>query len=474
MVDLILQTTLDEADLTGEDLDSIFITLDCKHIFTVETLDGVCGLKDYYQREGERWIQPILPPAGSVKAPVCPQCRGEIRSPRYGRVLKRCNLDLLERTVATDTANRLQRVHAGHLALAPATLKSLITSRIRNTQGESLDSRQLLQITAAYEDHKRAILQRPFDPRHFWGSRLIREYGIRADLANDWDSVLNGIRKVYQDAYDIAATQSSHRIAYESALSRLYRQELGAIISGPQIQAGDQEKALSSAKVKVGMSPPLADRRFFVEAIWITIDLRLMAATIASGLQEQVARAERENQSVISRALRWMSSAPNPEGQGKALSLFVKFIHNTCTIDAQLARKTAETSGASRQVLKCELKLLLITLEEFNFKVRLLEGEPAATLTEKRKELAAAAKDHQTQTQLFINRATEEHFRRKGHTHEEIKWVEENFMQTAKEILGSWSNAIRKLNGGTFFQPISIEEKRQIQQAFGFSEYFHG
>jgi len=51
--------------------------------------------------------------------------------------------------------------------------------------------------------------------------------------------------------------------------------------------------------------------------------------------------------------------------------------------------------------------------------------------------------------------------------------VEENFMQTAKEILGSWSDAIRKLNGGTFFQPISIEEKRQIQQAFGFTHRGH-
>jgi hypothetical protein len=285
--------------------------------------------------------------------------------------------------------------------------------------------------------------------------------------------VLNGIRKVYQDAYDIATTQSSHRIAYESALSRLYRQELGAIVPESQIQAADQEKALSLAKVKVGMSPPLADRRFFVEAIWVTIDLRLMAATIASEFQEQVARAERENQSIISRALRWMSSAPKPEGQAKAFSLFVEFIHNTCTIDAQLAQKTAEASGASRQVLKCELKLLLITLEEFNFKVRLLQGEPAATLTEKRKELATVAKRYHTQTQLCINRATEAYFRRKGQTLEEIEWVDENFIQTAKEILGSWDNAIRRLNGGTFFQPISIEEKRQIQQAFGFSEHFH-
>lgn len=461
-----MQTTLGDADLSGEDLDSVLITLECQHTFTVETLDGVCGLSDYYQRDEGRWVKPILPSAGSLKAPVCPHCRGEIQSKRYGRVLKRCNLDLLERTVATNTATRLQRVTTNHLSLIPSTIKSSIIPRAIPTQFETLDTSRLLLITTQYEDCKRILRDKPFDATNFWGPRLTIDYGFRPEIANSWNNQLKEVHKVYLEAYSIAATRSAHRTAYESALSRLYHEELSRMTAGYHTRAADQEAALGSARIKVGMAPPLADRRFFVEATWVTIELRLIIASIASDLQESIAKAERENQSTFSRALRWMSSAPAPDGQSRALTLFVEFILSSCTLDAQMVLKTAETSGASRQVLKCELKLMRITLNEFNFKVRQLQGEKAADLVTKRKRLAAIAKEQRIQAQLSLNRATDTHFKRKGQTAEEVAWVDENFMQTATEVIEKWSELIKKLNGETFFQPVSVEEKRLIQQAF--------
>ena len=45
VVDLLMSRTLGEIDSMADSLDEILITLPgCLHVFTVETLDGVCGM----------------------------------------------------------------------------------------------------------------------------------------------------------------------------------------------------------------------------------------------------------------------------------------------------------------------------------------------------------------------------------------------------------------------------------------------
>ena len=81
------QGTLDERIITNPD---------CRHVFTVETLDGHCSMSDYYEQgtDGE-WKALKLPAPGYKKPPTCPTCRTAIRTPRYGRIYKRADLDIL-------------------------------------------------------------------------------------------------------------------------------------------------------------------------------------------------------------------------------------------------------------------------------------------------------------------------------------------------------------------------------------------
>lgn len=95
-MDFIMQTKLSEVDPHAEALDELLITLDCKHIFTVETLDQICEMAQYYQYKDEAYRQLSSPPPGLQKTPVCPLCREPITSMRYGRVFKRADLDLSE------------------------------------------------------------------------------------------------------------------------------------------------------------------------------------------------------------------------------------------------------------------------------------------------------------------------------------------------------------------------------------------
>lgn len=472
VVDMILSTTLEDIDLTDSGLDNILITLPCKHTFTVETLDGVCGLRDYYKYEDDCWIKPTLPPPGSVLSPVCPQCRGEISSPRYGRVLKRCNLDLLERTVATETANELRSISNAQANIDASLTESKLLSFPRTNPNPQVDAAKLLIIQGAYQDHlsTQSNKSRPFKPEEFFGRSLHEDFGILYQDVDAWQSTLSAVRDLYGHAYRVCCKRSAHRTAYESGLSRLYRQELETISASSTENQRARHDALKSAKVTVGLTPPLADLRFRVEAIWITIDLRLMMASIATALQGRVAKEAKDSTPVLTRMLSWMNTTASTKSQGEIMKLFVQFIYDTCEIDAKLALQTAENSGAHRQILKSELKLLRIALAEFNFKVRLLEGESATTAANRRQELAKIANDKHREASAAMNRAMETYFRLKGRTPAEIDWVKDSFRDTADEILKQWVNIIASLRRGTFYQPVSIEERRQVQQAFNFSK----
>lgn len=464
--------TLEELDLTSTDLDGRLITLECNHVFTVETLDGVCGIKDYYKHDGNRWVEPTLPPPGSVKSPVCPQCRGEIRSPRYGRVLKRCNLDLQERTVAADISNRLQRVIRSYHDLDLSAIQNGLLSGAPTNPGSPLDEAKLLFLTSTYQNRlQENDRTKPFQSLELWGRCLQEDYGFQSEIAQTWNLHLQSIRTAYVNTYSIATTQSAHRIAYERSLSQVYRHQLELMSPTSESYSGSQEVALHIAKIKVGMTPPAADRRFFVEAIWLSIDLRLMAASVTMKLQAKVFKAEKDNVPVLSRVWNWMNTTTLAEGQSKVLTLYIQFLHDTCLVDAELALKTARSSGAHRQALKSELKVLRIRLEQFNLKVHLLENEPTSIRVNKRKAFSSNANEEYKKALRVINDTTNAYFKSKGNTQDEQEWVEKNFMQTAREIAKSWEDASRQLASGTFYQPVSIEEKRQIQQAFGFSKY---
>ena len=113
VVDVVMYRKLGEIDLEQETLDEILITLPgCRHVFTVETLDGICGMTEFYRRDGadSQWVGFADPPTGFRKPPTCPTCRTAITSPRYGRIFKRADLDILENNVASQMSNSLEDI----------------------------------------------------------------------------------------------------------------------------------------------------------------------------------------------------------------------------------------------------------------------------------------------------------------------------------------------------------------------------
>ena len=103
VMNLVMNHTIADLDLDTNELDCITTRLAYGHVFTRYTLGCLCEPQRlYFSTPGGCWTGLCPPPAGSAPVPpTCPTCHGSITARRYGRVYKRANLDMLERTVAT-------------------------------------------------------------------------------------------------------------------------------------------------------------------------------------------------------------------------------------------------------------------------------------------------------------------------------------------------------------------------------------
>ena len=84
VVDLVMHRTMADVDPDTESVDDMLITIPkCGHVFTVETLDGIVLITEYYDRDALGiWCGLRTPPAGFLKPPTCPTCRAAITCPR--------------------------------------------------------------------------------------------------------------------------------------------------------------------------------------------------------------------------------------------------------------------------------------------------------------------------------------------------------------------------------------------------------
>lgn len=89
-------TKMNEIDPTSDELADILVTLPCRHTFTVETLDGHCGITSYYVRRDGQWAGLEPAPTDIQQSLACPLCRGPVNTKRYGRIQKRADLDMAE------------------------------------------------------------------------------------------------------------------------------------------------------------------------------------------------------------------------------------------------------------------------------------------------------------------------------------------------------------------------------------------
>ena len=452
-----MQRTLSEIAPQLGTLDELLITIPCcGHTFTVETLDGHTGMTDFYshKEEDHRWVG-LLAPVGFQKPPTCPTCRAPITAPRYGRIVKRADLDILERNVAAQMSRSLGRVQAVVQALSEERMKTSLSQEAASIAIRPPKKRPSL---TKQKNARNIALEVIGDVHVPMSERDLNAankalYAIDSSVTQIWWKATHQLFNAYKAVVTVAETRSAHMRAWEAAFSFLYEREIQAGINDPaKMPRRPQEHAMRVAKMQVGQPRPLADRRFLVEAFWSTLHIRLTLIRLARTLLEAVSKRE----------------SFYPAFHRQQWATYIDFLLRTCTRDALIAYEVAEASESHRQVMRTVLFDMRIALEHFRFNLFMCEQN--GTIKDRRTEMAEASATHGYEAEQRMQDTIKTHFSKKvnGSRAEEQNWIEENFSGTARTIVDEWTEIERSIRLDTFYQPVSLEEKMQIVGALSF------
>jgi hypothetical protein len=457
VVDFIMQRTLGDVDPDQETLDELLIKLPkCQHVFTVETLDGLCCMTDYYQREEPdgKWLRLQDPPTGFKSPPTCPTCRAAITSPRYGRIFKRADLDILELNVASQMSRSLGKVWSSVQSLSKANSEAAITNA---AAGFKLNNGKVsAKARKSRKKERAAMLKAERDVLAPWASLNPGNksyHGCSEAGATLWRKTTQPLLDAYARAVEIATTRSAHLIAWEAAFSFLYEQEMNSAIKDPEnAPRKPTEYAMRAAKSAVGQPRPRADKRFAVEAIWLAIETRFLLTDLTRAWLKAAS----------------LKDSSHTTEEHSAWATYISFVLRTCRHDSQIALNIAELSESRKQMTRSQLYLMRAELELFGFNVEMTTRK--GTMIEQRENLAVTAGERGQTAEAEMKKVVADHevvFRSSS----ERKWLQDNFVGAAQAIVDEWKTIERTIRMDTFYQPVSIEEKMEIVKSMGFSEY---
>lgn len=464
VVDFIMQRTLGEIDTSSTDTAERLIGLACKHVFTVETLDGHCRMSDFYVLdEMGRYMSTKEPPTEYQLPPTCPTCRAAITSPRYGRVTKRANLDILEQNVASSMSKELE-------ALNP-TLEKITEELEKWKDAASKISCDIENVSDPAERRDAWLSGANIDPlpaTYLDTGAMHSVHGFSTTEAKAWNHIVKDLLRAYRSAHSMSTRRGAHHKAYEGALTTLYRLELQAIANDPSRATDTPEPvALKAAMLKVGQPPPKADVRFQIDAIHTLCELRFMLGEVGAARVEGLPATASDESGVRHRKL-WVS--------------FVSFIYQSCKTDAQKARLMAQQSSASRQAAKCAVYILRAEFEDFRF--RMMEDERALSrggrlpTADDRRRLGDQVKAKCNDISHALRDYQEQYVRsRPVDTVEAMRKEREWFQDNCGSKVGRFVKQLEELESfvrrGGVYQPLSMQEREMIVKAFDFGYTGH-
>lgn len=419
----------------------------CKHTFTVETLDGHCQLSSYYTQDIDgHWTGLSSPPIEYKSPPTCPTCRAAIKSPRYGRVFKRADLLILERNVALRMAHSLDEARTLVLSTDTKGMKSSLEKDIGRTSRGATAVPALGKETAAKKLRTKVIKQIRDLPVQWdvLDPSSVQFHVIPPKEAKQWSDRTNSLRQAYGRVFEVAKTRSAHLNAWESAFASLYRKEIDSAVQDPtRAPRHPEEHAMRMAKMKVGQPKPLVDRRFCVEAFWLSLDIRFLLVELA-----QV----------------WLNRKQDSsnEASHRAWSSYVYFILKTCVEDSKIAVEIASQSESYRQASRTKVFHMQSEQRLFKFNYQMLQI--SKLVQEEREELANKARIHKKQVRSMM--AEETNFRQKnGLDLEAALEFETTFLVPGEKIREEWERLETCILLDTFYTPVSDEDRYQIVSA---------
>jgi hypothetical protein len=456
VVDFILYRTLDDLDPDQGTLDELTITLACKHTFTVETLDGHCQLADYYSKDAgtDKWDALLAPSSEFRKPPVCPTCRAQITALRYGRAVKRANLDILETNVASRMVRSLNVLHTTLEQVdKPAMLSSLIQYAGGAMDEPETPSDAVISARARQREKVLATARAGLLPDSFFDPSNKQLHGALKSDAKAWRQATTPLFRAYTQAVRVTTSRSSHIHAWESAFSNIFNHAMDQLVlyqtNDADVAAAPTEFALRFAHQAVGQPKPAADSRYRVRAICTSISIRLALADIAYALLEALGRRPQR-----------------PAEQCRMWAAYATFVLRTCTQDTDAARTLARGTASHRQA--AEVVPLAMQAELRMFSLSLLVARQQGRFLTDRDELLTQARMMQTAAARVLQDTVRLHRAARGQAVDEEEWLDEHVLLPVRAVSDEWTTLERSISMDTFYQPVARDELVSIVKALNF------
>ncbi|KAF5371448.1 hypothetical protein D9757_009974 [Collybiopsis confluens] len=458
IVDFLMQRTLAEIDLDSDDIGDRLITLDCGHIFTVETLDGHCHMADFYEiDELGRYFAMKAPPTEFQKPPTCPTCRTPITARRYGRVIKRANLDILEQNSASNLAKTLDDL-GPTIEILNGRIPDMESS-LKDTKYEGSEQPLTLLEVEEVQARRRELLggdNEILPPERLTKNAMSKYHGIPPKEATPWSNLISTFHSVYKKIARVASTRSPHSRAYEASLGTLFRLELSKIASNPPPDLlNPQGLAFENVHNYIGQSPPNADRRYQLEAFLISVKLRIMIGTLARSRVDGLPLTSNDEDIRSIRRL-WVT--------------FADFIYESCECDCHKAIAIADKSSSSRLAARATTLLLISEFERFRFAIMQQRAEKAIVAGQTndwRNLLRDEISARRLAMRIFLERTESAYMRsRPIKTHQQFRdersWFQDNCRVQMTRCLDEFEELEKHVVNDTVYQAVSMQEKEEI------------
>lgn len=453
-MDLILSRKLSELIPDGETLDELVIRIpSCGHIFTVETLDGVTDISSYYERDGNgQWKSLAQGPVDFIHSPMCPSCRSPIRNARYGRIYKRAELDLLERNAASRGSRQLSEAQSAFATLPPLPSEPPQFTAGVNSSKDAWMNRQELQNIKKQRDKALSLKkdQLPLATNQWLHPGKV----ISAAETKKWKEWCHWsqICTIYERARKITAIRSPHTRAWEAERSGYYRATLKALTENPGDKRQNPEAiAMRLTRIQFNGPPPRADKRYMVEAIWLTLDLRFVLAAAAE---------------------KWLVGQRQVDDHHYLdWAAWIRFLLQSCIRDSKIAWQTAEDSFARRQAARSLYLQLKSQFEMSRFNAVVTRRKPISDSD--RQELAGRISKQLEEQDSAVKLAVRKQLTMVTITQEDVDWLRDYFETPCSKLMSEWENLIKSIRMDVFYSPVSATDYREVVKAFRseFSEF---
>lgn len=467
IVDHITLSTL--RDIVRESEPPRLIALACGHVFTVADLDRSVHLEDCYTMSDPgpngdvfRCLGIKVPPPGYKQRPVCTHCRGPVDSPRYNRVCKRAMIDIQEQYAIHFSSVELEKSRAAIQRINFVAIESSIGERLKGmnlADNLKLPSMPRLGGLLRLDPTSKQCI----DPAIFC-ERVGDIFEITGSMETVWQKLVKTVFTAYRSLARMVNTdRAPHVAAYEAAVTAVFAEEMAMATNVARKSHRDTTAtAMLMARRRVGAPFPRGEARFKIEALIETIKIRLKLSPMATAVGEALRSCNQPLSTDKGRAGKRQPWEKRQSCMARRFDILAMIILRSARRDADLAVMLCQDSDAHRLQLSAELLVLECTFH-------LSRSYMVSNLAHNKHTSREAAAEHtehdraEARSRLQVAIAT---FRERQQTGTATGvWVDEHVQPLAKTVLDEWANFAITLRKGTFYSPVSLQEKMDIARA---------